>query len=82
MKNRTRENCTSGSVRDEAGQPPHLLGRRQFLHLAVDGAAIRRSPRRVVRRFLNPTTRATDLVNRSCDYMTDPAVKVHGVMVN
>jgi hypothetical protein len=27
MKNRTRENCTSGSVRDEAGQPPHLLGR-------------------------------------------------------
>src|SRR3954463_13854614 len=26
MKNRTREICTSGSVRDEAGQPPHLLG--------------------------------------------------------
>src|SRR5262245_45034697 len=35
MKNRTRENCTSGSVRDEAGQPPHLLGRRNFLHLAA-----------------------------------------------
>ena len=36
MKNRTREICTSGSVRDEAGQPPHLLGhRRQFLHLAA-----------------------------------------------
>ena len=33
MKNRTRENCTSGSVRDEAGQPPHLLGRRTFLRL-------------------------------------------------
>ena len=31
MKNRTREICTSGSVRDEDGQPPHLLGhRRQF----------------------------------------------------
>ena len=30
MKNRKREICTSGSVRDEAGQPPHLLGRRQF----------------------------------------------------
>jgi len=58
------------------------LPRRQFLHLAVDGAAIRRSPRCVVRRFLNPTTRATDLVNRSCDYMTDSAVNVHGVMVN
>ena len=27
MKNRKREICTSGSVRDEAGQPPHLLGR-------------------------------------------------------
>jgi hypothetical protein len=26
MKNRKRESCTSGSVRDEAGQPPHLLG--------------------------------------------------------
>ena len=28
MKNRKREICTSGSVRDEDGQPPHLLGRR------------------------------------------------------
>src|SRR5262245_10664926 len=40
MKNRTRENCTSGSVRDEAGQPPHLLGRRNFLHLAAGAAAL------------------------------------------
>jgi tripartite-type tricarboxylate transporter receptor subunit TctC len=40
MKNRTRENCTSGSVRDEAGQPPHLLGRRKFLHLAAGAAAL------------------------------------------
>src|SRR5262245_3695930 len=40
MKNRTRENCTSGSVRDEAGQPPHLLGRRRFLHLAAGAAAM------------------------------------------
>ena len=39
MKNRTREICTSGSVRDEEGQPPHLLGRHQFLHLA-GGAAV------------------------------------------
>jgi hypothetical protein len=29
MKNREREICTSGSVRDEDGQPP-LLGRRNF----------------------------------------------------
>ena len=41
MKNRKREICTSGSVRDEAGQPPHLLGRRrQFLHLAAGVAAL------------------------------------------
>ena len=26
MKNRMREICTSGSERDEDGQPPHLLG--------------------------------------------------------
>src|SRR5438094_8996094 len=40
MKNRKREICTSGSVRDEDGQPPHLLGRRKFLHLAADAAAL------------------------------------------
>src|SRR5262249_37087143 len=41
MKNRKREICTSGSVRDEDGQPPHLLGhRRQFLHLAACAAAL------------------------------------------
>jgi len=40
MKNRKREICTSGSVRDEDGQPPHLLGRRQFLYLAAGAAAL------------------------------------------
>jgi tripartite-type tricarboxylate transporter receptor subunit TctC len=40
MKNRKREICTSGSVRDEDGQPPHLLGRRQFLRLAASAAAL------------------------------------------
>src|SRR6516165_497583 len=41
MKNRKREICTSGSARDEAGQPPHLLGhRRQFLHLAAGTAVL------------------------------------------
>jgi tripartite-type tricarboxylate transporter receptor subunit TctC len=39
MKNRKREIRTSGSVRDEDGQHPHLLGRRQFLHLAAGAAA-------------------------------------------
>jgi tripartite-type tricarboxylate transporter receptor subunit TctC len=40
MKNRTREICTSGSVRDEDGQHPHLLSRLQFLHLAAGAAAL------------------------------------------
>src|SRR5262244_4228530 len=41
MKNRKREICTSGSVRDEDGQPPHLLGhRRQLLHLAAGAVAL------------------------------------------
>src|SRR2546427_1034989 len=40
MKNRKREICTSGSVRDEDGQPPHLLDRRQFLHLTAGAAAL------------------------------------------
>src|SRR5262244_1965534 len=40
MKNRKREICTSGSVRDEGGQPPHLLGRRNFLHLVAGAAAL------------------------------------------
>ena len=38
MRNRKREICTSGSARDEDGQPPHLLGRRNFLHLAAGAA--------------------------------------------
>src|SRR6266403_3722863 len=45
MRNRTREICTSGSVRDEDGQPPHLLGRRNFLHLAAGAAALPALPR-------------------------------------
>jgi tripartite-type tricarboxylate transporter receptor subunit TctC len=45
MKNRKREIRTSGSVRDEDGQHPHLLGRRQFLHLAAGAAALPAIPR-------------------------------------
>jgi hypothetical protein len=40
MKNRKREICTSGSVRDEDGQPPHLLGHRKFLHLVAGATAL------------------------------------------
>src|SRR5947208_15407228 len=45
MRNRKREICTSGSARDEDGQPPHLLGRRNFLHLAAGAAALQAMPR-------------------------------------
>jgi tripartite-type tricarboxylate transporter receptor subunit TctC len=54
MKNRKREICTSGSVRDEDGQPPHLLGRRQFLHL-VAGAAALPAMSRIARAQAYPT---------------------------
>jgi len=40
MRNRKREIRTSGSVRDEDGQHPHLLGRRQFLHFAAVAALL------------------------------------------
>ena len=40
MRNRKREICTSGSARDEDGQPPHLLGRRNLLHLAAGAVAL------------------------------------------
>src|SRR2546428_4576600 len=54
MKNRKREICTSGSVRDEDGQPPHLLGRRRFRHLAA-GAAVLPALSRVARAQAYPT---------------------------
>src|SRR5262249_13890564 len=40
MRNRKREICTSGSVRDEDGQTPHLLGRPKFLYLSAGAAAL------------------------------------------
>src|SRR5215831_7839386 len=54
MKNRKREICTSGSVRDEDGQPPHLLGRFNFLHLAA-GAAVLPAVSRLARAQDYPT---------------------------
>src|SRR6478752_2992248 len=54
MRNRTREICTSGSVRDEDGQPPHLLGRRNFLHLAAAAAALP-AVSRIARAQIYPT---------------------------
>ena len=42
MKNRKREICTSGSARDEAGQPPHLLGPEK---ISVSGSRCCRTSR-------------------------------------
>jgi hypothetical protein len=61
MKNRKREICTSGSVRDEDGQPPHLLGRRKFLHLAA-GAAALPAVSRIARAQAYPTRPITMIV--------------------
>jgi tripartite-type tricarboxylate transporter receptor subunit TctC len=55
MKNRKREIRTSGSVRDEGGQHPHLLGhRRQFLHLAA-GVTVLPAASRIARAQVYPT---------------------------
>jgi hypothetical protein len=50
MKNRKREICTSGSVRDEDGQPPHLLGRSPAMKPQVF------KTRREVERYLSGDT--------------------------
>ena len=60
MKNRKREICTSGSVRDEDGQPPHLLGRRTFLHLAAGAVALPALSR--IARALDYPTRPVRLI--------------------
>src|SRR5205814_179165 len=70
MKNRKREICTSGSVRDEAGQPPHLLGRRRFLHLAAGAASLPALPR-VIQAQAYPTRPVRILVGYPAGGSTD-----------
>ena len=70
MKNRTREICTSGSVRDEDGQPPHLLGRRAFLHL-VAGAAALPAFSRIARAQIYPLRPVRIIVGFSAGGTTD-----------
>src|SRR6266536_3356124 len=70
MKNRKREICTSGSVRDEDGQPPHLLGRRKFLHLAA-GAAALPSVSRIARAQAYPTRPVRIIVGFPAGFLAD-----------
>ena len=67
MKNRKREIRTSGSVRDEDGQHPHLLGRRKFLHLAAGAAALPILPR-IARAQAYPSRP----VRISCPFQPEP----------
>ena len=77
MKNRKREICTSGSVRDEDGQPPHLLGRRNFLHLAAVAAALPAASR-VARAQAYPTRPVRIIVGQAAGSGSDIAARLLG----
>src|SRR6516165_7565947 len=77
MRNRKREICTSGSARDEDGQPPHLLGRRQFLHLAA-GAAALPAVSRVARAQAYPTRPVRIIVDRPAGGAPDIIARLMG----
>src|SRR5262245_59987435 len=77
MKNRKREICTSGSARDEAGQPPHLLGRRKFLQLAVGTVALP-AVSRIARAQAYPSRPAHILVGFAPGGPTDIAARLIG----
>ena len=77
MKNRKREICTSGSVRDEDGQPPHLLGRRTFLQLAA-GAAVLPAVSRFAWAQAYPTRPVRIIVGFAAGYSPDIVARIVG----
>src|SRR6516225_3362914 len=77
MKNRKREICTSGSVRDEDGQPPHLLGRRNFLHLAAVAAALP-VVSRIARAQVYPSRPVRIIVGQAAGSGSDIAARLLG----
>jgi tripartite-type tricarboxylate transporter receptor subunit TctC len=77
MKNRKREICTSGSVRDEDGQPPHLLGRRNFLRLAA-GAAVLSGVSRIARAQAYPSRPVRWIVSFAAGGPNDIVARIVG----
>src|SRR6516164_2752574 len=75
MKNRKREIRTSGSVRDEDGQHPHLLGRRRFLRLAASAAAFT-AVSRIARAQVYPTRPVRIIVGFAPGSATDTIARL------
>src|SRR4051812_5452192 len=75
MRNRKRGIDTSGSVRDQDGQPPHLLGRRKFLRFAA-GATAFSTTSHVARAQAYPSRPITIVVGYAAGGPTDTRTRI------